>query len=101
MKIKKGDEIKVVSGREKGKTGKVERVFAKEGMVLVTNVNMYKRHVKSKMQNQKSEIKTIAKPLPVANVMVVCPKCHEVTRMGYTIQGDKKTRMCKKCDQIV
>lgn len=101
MKLKKGDEVKIVAGKDKGKTGKVEKVLPDEQKVLVTGVNQYKRHMKGKSQGQKSEIITITKPLPVANVMLVCPKCHIVARVGYTISGDKKERICKKCQQTL
>ncbi len=101
MKLKKGDEVKVVSGKDKGKTGKIEKVFPKDQKVLVADINQYKRHTKGKGQGQKSEIVTITKPLPVANVMLVCPKCHEVVRVGYTILDNKKQRMCKKCEQAL
>lgn len=101
MKLKKGDEVKIVAGKDKGKTGKVEKVLPDVQKVLVTGVNQYKRHMKGKGQGQKSEIITITKPLPVANVMFVCPKCHTMARIGYTITGDKKERTCKKCQQAI
>ncbi len=101
MKLRKGDSVKVVSGKDKGKTGKVEKVFPETSKVLVTGVNQYKRHMKARSQNQKSEITTITKPLPVAAVMFVCPKCHENARIGYAIENDKKGRICKKCQQMI
>jgi large subunit ribosomal protein L24 len=101
MKIIKADEVKIVRGKDKGKTGKVQRVFEKEDAVLVEGVNEYKRHRKGNMQGQRSEIVTITKPLPVANVMFLCPKCHEPARVGYTVEKDKKMRVCKKCGQTI
>ena len=75
MKLKKGDLVTVVRGKNNGKTEKIVKVFSKEGKVLVEGVNQYKRHVKGRMQGQKSEIITLTKPLHVSNVQLVCPKC--------------------------
>ncbi|HSX40503.1 MAG TPA: 50S ribosomal protein L24 [Candidatus Saccharimonadales bacterium] len=98
MKLKKGDEVKIVRGKDKGKTGKIEQIFPSRSKVLVHGVNQYKRHMKARSQNQQSEIVTLTKPLPVGNVMMICPKCHLPTRIGFlvTTKG-KKARMCKKC----
>ena len=101
MKLIKNDEVKVVAGKDKGKTGKVEKVFAKTAKVLVAGVNEYKRHMKARVQGQTSEIVTITKPLPVANVQLVCPKCKKITRIGYKIEKDKKVRICRKCEAVI
>ena len=98
MKLKKGDLVTVVRGKDAGKTEKIEKVFSKEAKVLVAGVNQYKRHVKSRMQGQKSEIITLTKPLAVANVQLVCPKCKKLTRVGYKMLKDEKVRICKKCN---
>ena len=97
MKLLKNDTVKVVAGKDSGKTGKIERVFSKESKVLVEGVNQYKRHMKARSANQKSEIITITKPLPVANVALICPKCKKQTRVGYKLIKDAKVRICKKC----
>lgn len=101
MKLKKGDVVKVMKGKDKGKQGKVERVFPKEGKVLVEGVNQYKRHVKARSVRQRSEIATITKPLPVSNVALMCPKCGRGTRVGFTIVNSKKVRMCKECKEAI
>ena len=101
MKLKKNDDIKVVRGKEAGKTGKIIRVFAKEGKVVVEGLNLYKRHVKARMQGQKSEIVTVTKPLPVANVVLLCPKCKLPTRVGFTDVKGAKERICKKCGKSI
>jgi large subunit ribosomal protein L24 len=98
MKLKKGDNIKVIKGKDKGKTGKIDKVFPKLGKVLVGNVNLYKRHMKARSQNEPSQILTLTKPLPEANVILVCPKCHKETRVGYKIEKNNKLRVCKKCE---
>lgn len=101
MKLIKGDEVKIVLGKDKGKTGKVEKVFAKTNSVLVAGVNEYKRHMKARTQGQVSEIVTITKPLAVAKVQLVCPKCKKITRVGYTITAGKKARVCRKCGKEI
>lgn len=101
MKLKKGDEVKIVRGKDKGKTGTVDGMATKEGKVLVAGVNMYRKHVKARAQNQKSEIIDITKPLSLANVQLICPKCHVPTRVGYAVTEGKKQRMCKKCEQTI
>lgn len=97
LKLKKGDTVKVVVGKDKGKEGKIEAAFTKEGRVLVAGVNMYKRHLKARSQTQPSEIITITKPLPVSNVALICPKCKLITRVGFNMEGKDKVRICRKC----
>ncbi len=97
MKLRKGDLVTVVRGRDAGKTEKIVKVFSKEGKVLVDGVNQYKRHVKGRMQGQKSEIITLTKPLAVASVALVCPKCKKLTRVGFKMLKDEKVRICRKC----
>lgn len=99
MKIKKGDEVKVIRGKDIGKTGKVERVFPAKQRLVVAGINLFKKHKKSRSQRQRSETITITKPLSLANVALICPKCKLVTRIGFTFEGEKKVRKCKKCNQ--
>lgn len=96
-KLKKGDNVKVVTGKDKGRTGKIEKVFSKEDKVVVGGVNQYKRHLKARSQNQKSEIITLTKPLPVSNVALVCPKCKKTTRIGIKTDKNEIYRVCRKC----
>lgn len=97
MKIHKNDQVKIIRGKDSGKLGKVEKVFAKTDKVLVEGVNQYKKHIKARMQGQKSEIITITKPLALSNVLVVCPKCKQPTRVAVKVLKDSKVRVCKKC----
>ena len=102
MKIKKGDTVLVTSGKDKGKKETVERVLGSSNKVLVIGVNQYKRHVKKNpYTGQGSEIVTITKPLPVANVALICPKCKKQTRVGYKVEKDRKIRICKKCKKEI
>lgn len=100
MKLKKNDEVKIVSGKDKGKGGKIEKVLSKEDKVVVTGINQYKRHVK-KRAGKAGEIVTITKPLPVSAVMFLCPKCNKPARLGFGLKNGKKIRTCKKCRQAV
>jgi large subunit ribosomal protein L24 len=101
MKLKKGDNVKIVLGKDRGKEGKIEKVFSKLGKVLVTGVNQYKRHLKARSQGQPSEIVTITKPLPLQNVALICPHCKVQTRIGYNLAKNGKIRVCAKCDKKI
>lgn len=96
LKIKKGDNVQIMVGKDKGKNGKVEKVLASEAKVFVTGINLSKRHVKKTGQNEGGIIE-IMKPLAVAKVALICPSCKKSTRVGFRIEKDVKTRFCKKC----
>lgn len=100
MKIKRGDKVKVTAGKDKGREGTVERVFLKEDKVLVTGVNLYKKHSKAGKGGKGGGIIEITKPLPIANVSPLCPKCGAVTRFGYKMLPEK-TRICQKCQEVI
>jgi len=101
MKIHSGDTVKIISGKSRGKTGKVRRALPKKGKVIVSGVNIVKRHLRPSREYPEGGI--IEKPLPIdiSNVMLVCPKCGQPTRVGYKIEGDKKFRVCKKCGAVI
>ncbi len=99
MKLKKGDQVKVMLGKDRGKLGKIEAVLPKSSSVVVTGVNMVKKHVKKQGDNRPGGIIDLTKPLNVAKVALICPKCHQITRVGYSGTGPKKVRICKKCHQ--
>lgn len=101
MKLRKGDPVMVVAGKDKGRKGKVEKVFPKEDRVLVPGVNMYKRHMKKRDEQNPGGIIDFSRPLPVANVALICPKCNQLTRVGFHGTGKEKVRICKKCEQQV
>src|SRR3989344_5751766 len=97
MKLKKGDTVMITVGKDKGKQGKVERVYPKDGTVLVPGVHEYKKHVK-RQGERPGEILTLARPTNIANVALICPKCKQRTRVGYRIVNDQKNRICRKCE---
>ncbi|MDP2671822.1 MAG: 50S ribosomal protein L24 [bacterium] len=99
MKIKRGDNVIVTLGKDKGKTGKVEKVFTSEAKVAVAGINMYKKHLKSRKGVAQAGIVDIIKPLAISNVALVCPKCNLPTRVSFEVKGKEKLRICKKCKQ--
>ena len=101
MKIKKGDIIKMLYGKDAGRQASVIIVDPKKAKVVVEGLNIYKRHLKGDGRTKVSEIVTITKPVPVSKVMLVCPHCNKPTRISYKIEGDVKSRVCKKCGKSV
>jgi large subunit ribosomal protein L24 len=101
MKIKKGDVVKIIKGKDRGKTGKVLKIFPKEGRVLVEGVNIFKKHVRPKRQGEKGEIVEVTRPMSIANVMLVCPQCSSAIRVGFRLQDKEKVRYCRKCGQNI
>lgn len=97
MKIKKGDNVKVLSGNDKGKTGEVLEVIPKTQKVVVKGVNIRKKHVKPRKQGEEGGIISVECAIPAAKVNVVCSKCGKATRIGYVMEKDEKVRVCKKC----
>ncbi len=97
MRIKKGDNVQVLSGNDKGKTGEVLEVIPKQNKVIVKDVNVRKKHVKARKQGEESGIIPIEVAIPSSKVNVVCPKCGKTTKIGYSMEKDEKVRVCKKC----
>ncbi len=97
MNIKKGDTVYVITGKDKGKSGKVSAVYSDKNKVLIENVNIVTKHQKPKSQQDKGGI--VKKPAPIdgSNVMVVCPVCGKATRIAHKEIDGKKARICKKC----
>lgn len=98
MKIRKGDTIIVTAGKDRGKKGKVEAVFPKEGTVAVAGVGMYKRHMKKRDEKHPGGIIDMTRPIGVAKVALVCPACKQQTRVGYLVAKSEKIRICRKCE---
>lgn len=100
LRIKINDNVTILSGKDKGKTGKVEKVNAVKGSVLVENINISKKHVKPRNQ-QAGGIISINKPLNISKVQLVCPSCKKPTKIGYEGEGKGKQRVCKKCSVTI
>lgn len=103
MKIKKGDQVLVISGKWKGKVGKVLKAFPREKKILVEGVNLVKKHLRPKRSGEKGQIIEIPKPIWVSKVKLICPSCKKPTRVGYKILEEKKEkiRYCKKCSFVL
>lgn len=97
MKIKKGDNVLIIKGKDRGKSGKVIKVLPKENKVVVEGLNLFKKHQRPKKEGTKGEIVMVPRPISASNVMIVCKNCNRPTRIGYTIAGEVKERICKRC----
>ena len=97
MSIKKGDLVVVLSGKDKGKQGKVLEVMPKSSKVIVEKVNVVSRHTKPRRQGEEGGIIQKEAPIYACKVQTVCPKCGKATRIAHKVEGDKKSRVCKKC----
>ncbi len=95
-KLRKEDTVKVIAGKEVGKTGRILKIDRVKGRLLVEGLNLVKKAIKPKKQNEKGGIKEIEAPISISNVMIMCKKCG-ITRIGYTFKNKKKTRICRKC----
>ena len=97
LHVKTGDTAVVLSGKEKGKRGKVLSVDPKKGMVVIEGVNMVKCHTKPRRQGETGGIVQREAAMYASKVQVVCPKCNKGTRIAHKIENGKKTRVCKHC----
>lgn len=99
MKIKKGDKVKILAGKDRGKTGTIDRVFVKTSRVLIGGLNLYKKHLKPRSDQDKKSggIVSISRPLDFSKVAVICPKCNKAVRIGFNLEGKEKIRICKTC----
>ncbi|HEY5673499.1 MAG TPA: 50S ribosomal protein L24 [Malonomonas sp.] len=102
LHVKKDDMVKIIAGKEKGKTGKVLRVFPAKGRVVVENLNVVKRHTRPTQLNPEGGIVEKAAPMSISNVMLICGSCSTAVRTGVKVLEDgSKARYCKKCNEIV
>jgi len=101
MKIKKGDTVKILYGKDSGKRGVVVAVDLKNDKLVVEGLNLSKRHLKGDGKTRTSEIILVEKPFPASKTMLICPSCDKSTRIGVKKEGDKITRVCKKCGKAI
>ena len=97
MNIRKDDKVVVITGKDKGKEGKVLIANPKAGKLVVEGVNVATKHQKPRKQGEEGGIIKVETPIYACKVMVVCPKCGKPTRVAHKLDGDKKVRVCKKC----
>ena len=101
MKLKKGDTVLIISGKDKGKKGKILRVLPNDKRIMVEGVFIMKKHVRPMRQGEKGQRLEIPGYIDASNAKLVCSKCGKAVRIGYKIMGDKKYRICKKCNQEI
>jgi len=101
MKIIKGDNVIMLGGKDKGKTGKVLGVIPADNRLLVEGLNMMKKHLRAKQQGQKGQIISKERPVAIGSVALVCKSCGKPTRVGFSVDGKTKTRVCKKCKATI
>ena len=101
LKIKKNDKVVVLSGKDKGKSGKVLGTVPSERKVVVEGINVVTCHIKPRKQGEEGGRISKEGSIDESNVMLVCPKCGKATRVGHAYEGDKKVRVCKKCGKNI
>lgn len=106
MKLKKGDNVKVMVGKDKGKSGKIIQAFPNIRKVVVEGVNITTKHMRVRKEGEKGQKLQFAGPIAASNVMLICPKCAKPTRVGTKLmKGEgsdkKKARMCRKCKEVI
>lgn len=102
FKIRCGDIVSVIAGKDKGKTGKVLRVLPTQNRCLVERINLIKKHMRRSRQEQQPGIIEKENPIHISNLMLFCNKCHRPTRVGFSVlQDGSKVRVCKKCKEVI
>jgi large subunit ribosomal protein L24 len=108
MHIKKGDEVLIIAGKDKGKRGKIKEALPREGRVLIEGINIVKRHMKARGPRKPGGIIDMEAPLHASNVMVICPSCGRASRTGKRFLEEldhkgrpRKVRFCKACDAVI
>jgi large subunit ribosomal protein L24 len=97
MKLKKGDNVKIVSGKDRGKTGTVLRAMPESEKIVIEGLNVFKKRSRPHRQGEKGQTVLVPRAMPASKVMLICPTCKEPTRIGGRMEGARKVRYCKKC----
>ncbi len=102
LNVKKGDTVRIITGKDRGKEGKVRRTIPETERIVVEKLNLMKKAMRPTQQNPQGGISTMEAPLHASNVMLVCPSCKAATRVGHRINdAGKKVRVCKKCGKDI
>ncbi len=103
MKIKKGDTVKIMIGKDSGKAGKIMKVDASNLTIVVEGLNLFKKHMRPRKQGEKGQIVNLPRPLYISKVMLICPSCKKAARVGFRLEkdGEIKVRYCKKCQSSI
>lgn len=97
MKVRKGDKVQVMKGKDRGKSGKILRVIRGDYTVVIDGLNLRKKTIRPKKQGEKGQVVEVPWPMRLDNVMIVCGSCGKVTRIGAKEEKGEKVRICKKC----
>ncbi|OGM57959.1 50S ribosomal protein L24 [Candidatus Woesebacteria bacterium RIFCSPHIGHO2_12_FULL_46_16] len=100
IKFKVGDTVKITTGKDKGREGKIESIDHKNNLMIIPGLNIYKKHVKGS-QGQKGGIYDIPRPFAFSKIALLCPKCKKVTRVGFRVMEKEKVRVCRKCGKEI
>ena len=101
-KIRRNDMVQVITGKDRGKKGKVLRLFVNDGCAIVEGINLVKKHKRRTQQDQQAKITQVPLPIRISNLMLICKNCNKLTKVGFFIAADAtKTRICRKCKQPV
>lgn len=98
-KLKKGDNVLIIAGKDRGKRGSIEHVFPGSGKVTVVGVNIAKHHLKPSRKNPQGGIVDKLTPIDISNCIIICPRCGKPTKVGMKITPTKKIRICRKCKE--
>lgn len=101
MKLKKKDKVRIISGRDRGREGIIDKIYSKQNKVLILGINLYKKHIKKSDKAPQGGVVDLPRPIDVSKLMLICPKCAQITRVSYLIEQSKKYRQCKKCQEKI
>jgi large subunit ribosomal protein L24 len=99
--IKKGDKVMILAGKDRGKSGKILEVMADKGRALVEGLNMVKKHMRKRSEQERGGIKEIPSGINLSNLALFCTNCSKGVRVSVKSEGDVKTRLCKKCNSVI
>jgi len=98
VKLKRGDEVIITVGKDKGRKGKIEKIFPKDGTVVISGINIVKKHVKKRDEKNPGGIIEVSKPINISKIAILCFKCGKTSRVGFKLEGEEKIRICRKCE---
>jgi large subunit ribosomal protein L24 len=101
MKIKLGDTVLIIAGKDKNKSGKVTEVFPRDNKIVIEGLNIIRKHVRPKKEGERGQRVEVPRAIDASNVKTICPKCKKSTRTGYRVIEKNKVRICKKCNQEI
>jgi len=101
MKLKKGDNVKIMAGKDRGKTGAILYVSPTDLKITVEGVNLFKKRSRPKKQGETGQTVMVSRPFPASRVELICSSCKSPTRIGYRMDGAAKVRYCKKCKATI